>query len=421
MIKISVIIPVYNVEDYIEECLDSIVNQSLDDTEIVVVNDGSTDCTDEMVKKYFLRCKKKKYKYIVQNNSGAGAARNAGIREASGEYIAFMDGDDFYHKNGILEAMYTAAKQNNALICGGDMSFFRNNIYSVGDGRRGTFLEYDGWVKKEDLETANSFYRFIYKTNFLIENNLFFPDYRRNQDNPFFLRCVNKAKNVYFINEETYCYRTGHKNVGWNKKKVLGLVEGVRDELRICLDGKMEKILRNRVLELHSNFSGIAYKFALEEESIEKTLIEINDLLEQAGIDDSQKLLTGNSLKEYMNALELSKAKMFNLIRSCNKRIVFGAGLVGRTIIKLCVEQGIEIDGIIVSNKEYNVDNIFGVPVHSIYEYETEMSSTLVIEAVSSYLKEDIKNLLLSFGYQNIYCVDTELIASIDLEYQENM
>lgn len=107
MPKVSVIVPVYNVESYIGKCLESLVNQTLEDIEIVVVNDGSTDNSESIIKKYVEKYNDK-IKYVVKENGGLSDARNYGMKYASGEYIAFLDSDDYVDIT-IYEKMYKKA------------------------------------------------------------------------------------------------------------------------------------------------------------------------------------------------------------------------------------------------------------------------------------------------------------------------
>ena len=93
MIKVSVILPVYNTEKYLPECLDSIINQSLRDIEIICVDDGSTDSSLQILKEYAE--KDKRISVIHKNNGGQGSARNVGLNHAKGEYITFVDSDDY--------------------------------------------------------------------------------------------------------------------------------------------------------------------------------------------------------------------------------------------------------------------------------------------------------------------------------------
>lgn len=112
-VKISVIIPVYNVEKYLKNCLDSIINQTLKEIEIICVNDGSTDNSLSILKEY--QQKDERIKIINRENNGPSAARNTALKVASGEYISFLDSDDYVDLN-FCEKMYQAATENNCDI-----------------------------------------------------------------------------------------------------------------------------------------------------------------------------------------------------------------------------------------------------------------------------------------------------------------
>ncbi len=115
--KISVIVPVYNVENYLEKCLDSLVNQSLQEIEILLINDGSKDGSQKIIEEFSLKFSEK-IKAFSKENGGLSDARNYGIERATGEFIAFVDSDD-YVSSTMLEEMYGLAKKHNAemVIC----------------------------------------------------------------------------------------------------------------------------------------------------------------------------------------------------------------------------------------------------------------------------------------------------------------
>ena len=124
--KVSVILPVYNVEKYLVECLESAINQTLDDFEIIAVNDGSTDSSLNILEEY-----EKKYdfiKVITQENKGVSEARNAGLKKAKGEYIYFLDSDDYIELNTI-EYCYNLAKKNDLDILTFDAKPFADKEY----------------------------------------------------------------------------------------------------------------------------------------------------------------------------------------------------------------------------------------------------------------------------------------------------
>lgn len=115
MTKVSVIIPVYNTYDYLSKCLDSLVNQTLEDIEFIVVNDGSPDDSEKLIKEYSK--KYSKIKYYKKKNGGLSSARNFGIKKATGEYIGFVDSDD-YVENTMFEKLYNKAVDTNSdVVC----------------------------------------------------------------------------------------------------------------------------------------------------------------------------------------------------------------------------------------------------------------------------------------------------------------
>ena len=111
MIKVSIIVPFYNVENYIEKCLQSLVNQTLEDIEILLVNDGSKDRSEEIAKQ-FIEKYPNKIIYLEKENGGLSDARNYAIPHAKGEYIAFLDSDDYVETN-MYEEMYNKAKKED--------------------------------------------------------------------------------------------------------------------------------------------------------------------------------------------------------------------------------------------------------------------------------------------------------------------
>ena len=112
MPNVSVIVPFYNVEGYIEKCLETLVSQTLEDIEIILVNDGSKDKSIEIVNK-FLKMYPEKLVYLEKENGGLSDARNYAINYAKGEYIAFLDSDDYVEKD-MYEKMYELAKKENS-------------------------------------------------------------------------------------------------------------------------------------------------------------------------------------------------------------------------------------------------------------------------------------------------------------------
>ena len=219
-------------EQYLAQCLDSILSQTLDEEiEIVCVNDGSPDNSLLILRKY-----EYKYKNIVilnQFNSGVGVARNNGIKAATGEFIAFMDPDDYYLEKNSLERLYIAAKANNMLICGG--SFSEDHETWIRKEWAGIYEKYtfktEGIISYKDYQFDYGYHRFIYSRQLLIENNIYFPPYIRFQDPPFFVKAMITAEKFYAIEQITYCYRYGHQKLKWDEHRVCHVLQGFIDNL----------------------------------------------------------------------------------------------------------------------------------------------------------------------------------------------
>lgn len=138
--KVSVIIAVYNVEKYLRQCMDSVVNQTLHDIEIICVDDGSTDNSLSILKDY--QIKDARVKIYAQQNKGAGAARNLGLQYAAGAYLAFLDADDFFELD-MLEKAYAAIRAAQAQIV-----VFRSDQYREDLGK---FVQVNWTIRQDEL------------------------------------------------------------------------------------------------------------------------------------------------------------------------------------------------------------------------------------------------------------------------------
>ena len=197
MAKVSVIVPVYNVEEYIQKCLETLVNQTLQEIEIIIVNDGSTDKSIEIAKKF----QKSTNKIIIvdKENGGLSDARNYGLKYANGEYIAFLDSDD-YAELDTYEKMYNIAKQRNADFVECDFIWEYPNKSKIDTG-------YVYTNKKEMMAYAR-----VVAWNKLIKRELIcnieepFPKGLRYEDIEFFYKILPKIKKFEFLKEPKIHY-----------------------------------------------------------------------------------------------------------------------------------------------------------------------------------------------------------------------
>lgn len=218
MKKISVIIPVYNVSLFLRECLDSIVNQTLKEFEVICINDGSTDNSLEILNEY--ASKDNRFIIISQENQGQGIARNKGINLASGEYIVFVDPDDFIETNA-LEIIYDKFKQTNVDViqfdyetCKENGRFNKQEIFNKQVKRCFNYSIKDNeiynWRKipKKNLQDMwMAIWNKAYKTDFIKNNNIKLAPNKHGEDHIFSISANLLANKILYLNKSLYHYR----------------------------------------------------------------------------------------------------------------------------------------------------------------------------------------------------------------------
>ena len=191
MPKVSVIVPVYNVEKYVEKCLKSLVNQTMQEIEIIVVDDGSKDGSKSIVDNYIKKYPDK-IKYLYKENGGLSSARNFGIPYANGEYIAFLDSDDYVEPT-MYEEMYKLAKKDNADMVECDFIWEYPNKQKYDYG-----VVYNG--KKEAIEKARVVaWNKLIKREIIENEKIEFPFGLRYEDVEFFYKLVPSLNKIAFL------------------------------------------------------------------------------------------------------------------------------------------------------------------------------------------------------------------------------
>ena len=212
MPKVSIIVPVYNNEAVIGRCIESILNQTFEDFELIIINDGSKDGSENIIKQYAK--KDNRIKFINNKNNGVSETRNIGIRNAKGMYIQFVDGDDFIDKNMIeYEVNLLEKKEADMVVTGLYLDIEKNGVV---DTNIQTFDYYEACDKKSiaisvlnrlDGTYINSPINKLYKSNIIKENNLFMDkEISLGEDFIFNLKYLKYCKNVIFSDKAYYHY-----------------------------------------------------------------------------------------------------------------------------------------------------------------------------------------------------------------------
>ena len=212
---VSVIVPVYNVEKYIGECLESLANQTYKDLQIIIVNDGSTDRSMSIINQYLNKFSN--IEIITQRNMGVAEARNNGLKKANGEYTLFIDPDDFMDKR-MIEVMCNSANENDSdvVLCGYYLYYSGKNLKIKNEHKLDSNKVYDSnYILDKMLkhEIQGQLWNKLFKTEFLIANNFNLEKGRAIEDVFPVFKLISKANKITYINELLYYYRQNESSI----------------------------------------------------------------------------------------------------------------------------------------------------------------------------------------------------------------
>ena len=314
MVRISVIVPVYNCEDYLEESLGSLLNQTFKDIEIICIDDGSNDNSLDILKS--IASSDSRIKVFTQENQGAGAARNYGMKKASGDYIYFFDADDFLEKDA-LEKAYSNAIKNDSDIVFFKFDQYKDNRFFAHSGpnleiqfagadfdsftfdwhdyRRGPFTgPFAPWLK-------------LYKKEFLDSYECFkFPNGLNHNDVPFHVMTFIKASKISFVPEHLYRYRIDNAGSITNNRlkkydhifRIINMVEDflLSEDYMEEFKKEFDYFKANRITyEIYGRPEEYFYLAKEELKSVDLS----NELLPNDTSLKANTILSSNSLEEY--------------------------------------------------------------------------------------------------------------------------
>lgn len=306
MPKVSLIIPVYNVENYIEKCLNSVVNQTLKDMEVIIVNDGSKDLSKQKIQKYL-----EKYpwiKYLEKENGGLSDARNYGMPYATGKYIAFLDSDDYVEET-MYEEMYNIAEKENADMV--DCDF----VWEYPNRKRKDIGEIYK-TKKEMIEKCRVVaWNKIIKREILEKTKIKFPVGLRYEDMEFFYKLVPYINKVSFI-KKCFVHYVQRENSIANTQNVR------TKEIFIILDNIISYYKEKGLYdEYRDELEYIYVKFLLC-----SSLKRISKIAEKRERKQAQKETWDNINKKFPNWRKnsiLKKKNLKNLYIKSNNKVTF--------------------------------------------------------------------------------------------------
>lgn len=264
MIKVSIIVPVYNAEKYLERCVDSIINQTLKDIEIILVNDGSTDRSSEILERY---TEDSRVKVLNIKNSGPGKARNEGIKISKGKYLAFVDSDDYIHET-FLEKLFNVADNNNVEIIMTNYNSINtfNGVNTIINHNLECGIVYDkDKIKKYIISKFTNYENYgffnlwnkLYLREYILNLGFLIDETREHGEDWLFNIKVFLNLNYFIcINEPLYNYIHSNRNSLMNKYR--------EDQFELYLDGRkrITNLLSNDMINYNELNKTFIYEFS---------------------------------------------------------------------------------------------------------------------------------------------------------------
>ncbi|MCI9016934.1 MAG: glycosyltransferase [Clostridia bacterium] len=313
MVKVSVIVPVYNVEPYIRKCLETLTKQTLTGIEILIIDDGSTDRSVDIVKEFIQT--NNNIKYYKKENGGLADARNYGLLYATGEYIAFLDADDYIQKD-MYKLMYERAKELDSDIVECDFYWKYPKKYKIDVGEK--YFE-----KKEALEKARVVvWNKLYKRKLIIDSKITFPKGLQYEDVEFFYKLVPHIDRISFVKQPMLYYIQRKNSLISTHNKKVGDIFTVLDN--VILYYKEHKIYEDYKEQLEYTYTRLLLCSSLQrickirnkllrKELLNKTWISLNEKFpcwKQNKILNTEK----NMKKTYMLSVNRFTYKIYTLL-----------------------------------------------------------------------------------------------------------
>lgn len=415
MVKVSVIIPVYNCEKYLEQCIKSVLSQTLRELEAVCVDDGSTDSSWYVLGA--LAKEDARVKLFKQENRGAGAARNLGIKNAQGKYVAFLDADDYYLDNHALELMFQACENSDVPVCAS------RRICRIKQGE----VDYIETFPKKEINKILSYKKYqpdyfytayLFQKQLLTKNGILFPDYRRYQDPPFLVKACYTSDKIVVLDICLYCYRMAAGSTRFNTRKAADLLRGIMDNLTFARQHNLDILFRNTVERLEYEYTSVIYEsISPDDLEILNLLLKINQII----CDKYEKKdYIVRPLRRILFSAERYEKELLQKFAGEETVSLYGAGKLTRAFLQYLKRKKLleKIVSIVVSDLAGNASYIEEIPVISLQEY-LKGKKQLLFVTVGKRATDEIVDNLKQNRYFNYGVID-DVFGDILLEQRED-
>ena len=429
MVKVSILIPVYNTEKYLEKCLSSVENQTLTEIEIICINDGSKDNSLDIIKKH--QSIDPRIKIVDKEHTGYGHSMNQGLKTAVGEYIGIVESDDFADE-GMFEYLYRTARENDAEIVKS------NYWHHYGEGSDGycEMLEGCPYDKVISLEEApqiffknTNLWSSIYRRDFLLENEIWFNETpgAAYQDVAFTLKTLACASRVYLVNEAFLHYRMDNAGSSINSKekvycdcdefaemwRFLNERHELKEKVKYLLPRTMLRIYKWNYHRIHERFRKDFLQRVLSEfQELHKNGLLCREYWDEESWHDLQRMMQTPARINYEKYSLQQKSRLLQTgllveLNTFSDIFLFGAGKVGKEVLGWLQKHNISVAGVLVSDPSDNPQKIMDVSVCSLLEIKPKKDRAVIV-ALTESSQYDILSKLNQIGWSNIITADAD-------------
>lgn len=447
MTDISVIVPIYNVESYLEECLDSLIAQTYKNIEFICINDGSMDNSLTILHEY--EKKDSRIKVIDKLNEGYGKTMNRGLEAASSPWIGIVESDDFV-KDTMFEKLYEAAKNSDA-------DLVKCNFYKY-KTKNGKDIDYSkeyperffGKVfcpidEPEIYNAHNSVWAGIYRKSFLDENHIRFSETpgASYQDISFNFKVLSSVRKMMLIEDALLYYRTDNlQSSVYNPNKIFCMsdeIHAIEEYIREQTEERQNKLwpicMRKKFYDYRWNYFRLAPEFQYaflklmsdeftvdEKEGKFKNISwrseenkeELHEIIEDI-VSFFKRTRNMDFIDERIQIVGTANKRVYlkgilQEIKDSGSTVIYGAGIRGRWLAERLLEKGVPKSKLLfaVSHKDTE-DEVMGIPVTEIDKLVSSSNNLFIIIAVKGEAQIDMLGNLHRLGVENVALLDDEL------------
>ena len=445
MPKVSVLVPVYNVERYVEKCLSTLIGQTLKDIEIICLDDGSTDSSGKILENF--REQDSRIKVIHKENTGYGNTMNLGLQMACGDYLAIVESDDFVEPD-MLEILYNTAVEQKADIVKGE--YYRHQNGNDTYAKRLNKFAKGELLSVQDtpllLTLADTIWSALYRRQFLVENGIAFHETpgASFQDISFAIQGWIYASRVWLLETPLIHYRIDNLDSSMHNPKKIFCVFDEYEWVEKRFNDKWQDMRKTESYFVstkywdyfkHYNRVSSQYQYALLMRLKESFVRDLSDgrVNESAFFPETWEKL--RLVQEDVNLFFQKTAKdtsdmrllscefenedayassFLNYIKEFPQVVIYGAGKVGQRLAEAVARRGCNVDCFAVTELEGNQKEYMGIPVKRLEELQDCADSCAIVIAVAERSQYELYQNLVKYAFKHVFRVDSIMKKFLD-------